>query len=152
MAHAKEVVTLMNVCMLTDGQGNALVLERAGTDWRGIAFPGGHVEFGESLTDAVIREVREETGLTVEHPRLVGVKDWLTEEGRSIVFMYRADRFTGTLVSSEEGRVFWTPLDTLTTLPLASGVKNDIRLLTEEDLSEHYIYPADGDDWQRVLK
>lgn len=152
MAHAKEIVTLMNACMVTDDAGQVLVLERVRTDWTGIAFPGGHVEFGESLTDSVIREVREETGLTIEQPRLVGVKDWLTSEGRSIVLMYRAERYSGILSSSDEGRVFWTPIDSLTTLPLAPGIENDIRLLTDETISEHYICPENEDQWQRVLK
>ena len=44
----------------------------------------------------------------IEHPVLCGIKDWMREDGtRFIVALYRADRFTGELNSSEEGRVFW---------------------------------------------
>jgi 8-oxo-dGTP diphosphatase len=45
------------------------------SNWPGVAFPGGHVEKGESFTDTVIREVQEETGLTISSPRLCGITD-----------------------------------------------------------------------------
>ena len=43
-------------------------------------FPGGIVEPGESAADGIIREVKEETGLTIHHPQLVGMKHWYTKE------------------------------------------------------------------------
>ena len=70
----------MNLCMVYDGQGNILVQNRRKRDWSGITFPGGHVEAGESFADAVIREVWEETGLTIEHPVLCGIKQWTEED------------------------------------------------------------------------
>lgn len=96
--------------MLTDGNGNVLVEDRKDPDWPGICFPGGHVEPGEAFTDSVVREVREETGLTIEDPRLCGVKQFQTDnDARYVVFFYRATKFTGTLHSSAEGEVFWLP-------------------------------------------
>ena len=59
-----EKVIITNMCMLRDGT-RVLVQDRIDPDWPGLTFPGGHVEQGESLTDAVIREVYEETGLTI---------------------------------------------------------------------------------------
>ena len=70
-----ETVTFTNMCMICDGD-KVLVQNRNDPDWPGITFPGGHVEKGESFVDAVVREVLEETGLTIFAPRLVGVKDW----------------------------------------------------------------------------
>ena len=67
--------------MVYDNQGNILVQDRLDPDWPGVTFPGGHVEPGESFTKAVIREVWEETGLIIEHPRLCGLKQFPEEDG-----------------------------------------------------------------------
>lgn len=71
-----ERVLFTNMCMISDGSGNVLVQDRLNPNWPGITFPGGHVEYGESFTDAMIREVFEETGLTVSNLQLCGIKDW----------------------------------------------------------------------------
>ena len=63
------------MCMIYDDAGNVLVQDRLNPNWPGITFPGGHVEVGEPFTDAVIREVREETGLTVSKLQMCGIKD-----------------------------------------------------------------------------
>lgn len=45
-----EQVKLMNMCMIVDADGRVLVQDRKKKDWDGLAFPGGKVEPGESLT------------------------------------------------------------------------------------------------------
>ena len=72
-----ETVTLTNMCMVYDDAGNVLVQDKVDKKWSGLTFPGGHIEKGESFVDSVIREVYEETGLTIEKPRICGTKDWL---------------------------------------------------------------------------
>ncbi len=140
-----ERVVLTNMCMVCDGKGNVLVEERLDPDWPGIAFPGGHVEPGESFTESVIREVREETGLTIKAPRLCGLKQFpLDGGGRYIVFLYRADRFSGELVSSEEGRVFWMKRSELEKAELPVSFAQTLRVFEEYDLEEHYIHWEDG--------
>lgn len=144
-----EQVNLMNMCMIRDGN-RVLVQNRLKSDWRGIAFPGGHVEDGESFTDAVIREVWEETGLTVEKPKLCGVKDYVKKNGtRSMVLLYCAEKFTGEVRSSEEGEVFWTELDSLHDMKLAPGFDGMLRVFLCEDLNEIF-WGRDADGW--VLK
>ena len=140
-----ERVVLTNMCMVCDGKGNVLVEERLDPDWPGIAFPGGHVEPGESFTESVIREVREETGLTIKAPRLCGLKQFpLDGGGRYIVFLYRADRFSGELVSSVEGSVFWLKRSELEKAELPVSFAQTLRIFEEYDLEEHYIHWEDG--------
>ena len=69
----KAVVTVL--CMVHDGT-RLLLQNRVKADWRGYTLPGGHVEKGESFVQAVTREMREETGLTVHAPRLCGIKQF----------------------------------------------------------------------------
>lgn len=145
-----EQVTFTNMCMIEDSEGRVVVQQRR-RSWKGVAFPGGHVEQGESFTRAVIREIREETGLTIEHPRLVAVKDWMDDDGsRYVVLLYRASRYTGKLTSSEEGDVWWQPLDRLTELPLASSMDIMLRAFLDEDVSEHLLVHDEG-GWHNLL-
>ena len=147
MGH-NEQVRLTNMCMVTDGNGNVLVQDRADPNWPGIVYPGGHVEYGESFRDSVIREVREETGITVLDPKLCGVKQFQTREGeRYVVLFYKADRFTGELKSSREGEVFWVPRKELGKYPLSVDFEDMVRVFEDPALSEFYYYMEDG-QWQ----
>ena len=59
---------LCNLCMVEDLENGKVVLQYRSpekTHWAGYAFPGGHIEEGESLVESVIREIYEETGLTI---------------------------------------------------------------------------------------
>ena len=96
-----EKVELTVLC-LVHRDGWYLLQDRVKEDWRGYALPGGHIEPGESIVDAVIREMKEESGLTVLHPRLCGVKQFPIEGGRYLVFLFEAHEFEGELCSSEE--------------------------------------------------
>ena len=147
-----EKTVLTNMCMIYDDDGNVLVQDRRDSDWGGITFPGGHVEKGESFTDAVIREVYEETGLTIETPQICGIKQWPEDDGsRYIVLFYKTSNFAGELKSSEEGEVYWTKLSRLKELPLARGMELMLRVFLEDEVSEYYIYEEDG-EWKHVLK
>ena len=121
-----ETVEFTNLCMVRDSD-RVLVIDRKKEDWPGITFPGGHVEAGESFTEAVIREVKEETGLRIASPQICGMKDWVEDGIRYVVLFYKTEKFDGELISSEEGEVWW------------------------EDLKEFFYY-QDREDWKYDLK
>lgn len=135
-----EEVELTNMCMVCDGKGNVLVQNKKGDrTWHGWNFPGGHVEQGEFVTPSVVREIREETGLTIENPKLCGIKEFHKEQDgkRFIVFLYVAGRFFGELRSSAEGDVFWYPLSELKrSKELADGFSEMLPVFTSDEISE----------------
>ena len=132
-------VELMNMCMISDrGNGRVLVQDKRGS-WAGITFPGGHVEHGESMMAGVIREVREETGLTVSGLTPCGLVEWCHTEKheRCMIFLYKTSCFTGELVDeTEEGRVFWMDIDELPTAALAPGIDSYLKLFLCDDANE----------------
>ena len=144
----EEKAVFTNMCMVTDNMGNVLVLDRQNPDWPGLTFPGGHVEPGESFTESVIREVWEETGLTIENPRLCGIKEFHKRKDgtRYIVFLYTADRFSGELKASGEGDIFWYPLEALAgSGKLIDGFGEMLSVFTQSHISEvYYEGTADG--------
>ena len=145
-----ERVILTNLCMIRDGS-KVLVEEKAGKGADGIIFPGGHVEEHEPIVDSVIREMKEETGLTIESPRLCGVKEWINEDGsRYVVFLFTADRFSGELVSSEEGRVFWMEKDEVLKSNWIWHMDSLMRIMADGAYSELYLDVQE--DWKAVLK
>lgn len=152
VVHTKDrsvKAVLMNLCMVCDGD-KVLVQNRVKEYYAGITFPGGHVEPGESLTAAVIREVYEETGLQIEKPRLCGIKNWEEEGKRYIVFLYRTEQFAGTLRSSEEGDVYWVLMDELKGMQLAEGMEETIELMQRDELGEYFAFQRE-DTWRREL-
>ena len=146
---------LTNLCMVEDLENGKVVLQYRSPErykkWSGYAFPGGHIEEGESLVESVIREVYEETGLTIADPKLVAVKDWsLDDGGRYIVFCYKATKFTGQLRSSEEGEVSWVKKDQLEKLDLSYDMLPLLEVMEDPDLSEFYYRKRTDDDWEKL--
>ena len=131
--------------------GEILLQNRAKGDWRGYAFPGGHVEPGESIMDSVIREMKEETGLTVRNLRLCGVKQFPIEEGRYLVLLFKTDSFTGELTSSEEGQMAWVAREAIPQLSTVNDFMELLAVFDRDDLTE-FLYVQNGNDWDVVLK
>lgn len=145
-----ETVELTVLCLIRR-DGNYLLQDRVKEDWKGFTMPGGHVEAGESIVDAVIREVREETGLTVRNPRLCGVKQFPIEEGRYIVFLFRAEEFDGELISSEEGQMRWVNEADLPYLDTVDDFAELLQVMLDDRLNE-FQYIVEGEEWRVVLK
>ena len=125
------------MCMVEDGRGNVLVQDRADKNWPGIVFPGGHVEPRESFVRAVVREMYEETGLTVENPVLCGVKQFWTEEGaRYVVLLFCANEYEGELRSSDEGEAIWVPRSELSVRRCVPKFDNLLKIFEDDRISE----------------
>lgn len=145
---------LCNLCMVEDLENGKVILQYRSPErykkWSGYAFPGGHIEEGESLAESVIREVYEETGLTIAAPKLVAVKDWEPDVGtRYIVFCYKATEFTGQLRSSEEGEVSWVEKDQLEKLDLSYDMLPLLEVMEDPDLSEYFYRKRTDDGWEK---
>ena len=138
------------MCMIQNGS-KVLVEDKIGKNIRGIIFPGGHVEEHEPIVDSVIREIKEETGLSIEAPKLCGVKNWIDDDGtRYIVFLFKTDKFSGTLKSSVEGEVFWVEIDEVLKLPWIWGMDSLMKVFVDGEYSEFFMNAKD--DWKSVLK
>lgn len=71
-----EKVKLMNMCKIVNSKEEKVLVQERVKSWKGIAFPGGKLEEGESIIKSVEREVYEETGLVVNNLKICGIKDW----------------------------------------------------------------------------
>ena len=93
MLCSQEVI-FTNLCKIRDGD-KVVVMERLNQDWPGVAFPGDHVERGESIVSSVIQEVKKETGLTVSNLELCGIQNWTdpTDHYRYLVFCCKTSHF-----------------------------------------------------------
>lgn len=138
----KSEIELTNMCLICDGN-KVLVQEKVGT--KGLVFPGGHVEEGESLLESVVREMKEETGLTIENPKVCGFKDWIQEDGtRYVVLLYKTHKFTGELKSSDEGRVFWIDRADIDSANLIWNMKELLEIFDTDLYSEFFFKIKDG--------
>ena len=110
--------------------GKILVVRRARAPAHGLyTLPGGVVEVGETLTQAVIREVQEETGMAIEPIALAGFREAILRdaEGRVerhfLILCFAAHWRAGEPVLSEElDEARWLDPAELATLPTTAGL------------------------------
>ena len=116
--------------------------------WIGV---GGHFEEGESPEECLLREVYEETGLTLTSYRLRGIITFVSDEWSSeYMHLYTADGFEGDLedamVNCKEGVLKWVPKTDLFGLSLWEGDKIFLKMLLEKDNIFSLKLEYKGDD------
>ena len=136
----KTPVELTNMCMIYDEQGNVLVEEKLVRNSKGLIFPGGHVENNESVAESMIREIKEETGLTISNLQFCGIKDWIEFDGsRYMVFLYKTSTYSGSIQSSSEGEIFWMPLKELKTKETLWHLDKMLEIFCDNGVTELYF-------------
>jgi len=98
--------------------------------WIGI---GGHFEQNESPEECLLREVREETGLTLHSWKFRGIITFMSNHcPTEYMCLYTSDDFSGTLCECDEGTLEWIPKNKVSSLPIWTGDKIFFKLLEEE--------------------
>ena len=97
--------------------------------WIGI---GGKFEENESPDDCLLREVKEETGLTLTARKCRGVVTFLSDVGNEYMYLFTADGFDGQLKECDEGDLQWVSRDFLYNLPMWEGDKIFLDLLWQD--------------------
>jgi 8-oxo-dGTP diphosphatase len=99
--------------------------------WIGI---GGKFEEGESPEDCMLREVMEETGLTVSSWRYRGIVTFVSDQwGTEYMHLFTTDSFSGVIKDCDEGELEWIAKEQLLSLPIWDGDKVFLRLLDSDE-------------------
>lgn len=149
MTHLPEKIILSNMCMIIKDD-EVLVQDRV-KSWCGVAFPGGHVELHESIVSSTIREIKEETGLTISNLKLCGIKQWFKDDIRNVCFLFETSTFEGELKSNDEGKNFFVKRSELKNYKLASNFEIMLQVFERDDINEHF-HERMFDDSEDILK
>lgn len=118
---------------------HVLLLDRQHDDFKGFIPPGGRVDFPESFVDGAVREVKEETGLTVHNIVFKGISEFVNPVGKAryIMFNYWTDHFEGELLENPpEGELHWVKIDEAKALPMQEDIRNRFDLFFEQGTFE----------------
>lgn len=137
MQNQKNVKNLTTLCYI-EKDDCYLMLHRVSKKndinkdkWIGV---GGHFQVNESPEDCLLREVKEETGLTLTSYQFRGIVTFITDglEEAEYMHLYTADEFEGELISCDEGTLEWVPKKDIYQLNLWEGDLIFHRLLDED--------------------
>ena len=145
----KKIPALSTLCHIKK-DGRYLIMHRVKKEkdinkdkWIGV---GGHFEYGESPEECLLREVKEETGLTLLHYKFRGIVTFVYGENVvEYMHLFDADEFEGELIECDEGELVWIPIDEVMNLPIWEGDKIFLKLLSENDdvFSLKLVYDTD---------
>ncbi len=124
------------LCYIHNTRGQTLLIHRIKKQhdlnhdkWIGV---GGKFEDKESPEECLLREVKEETGLTLTRYQYRGIVTFVSDEWETeYMHLFTADGFVGTLTTCDEGVLEWVNDDRVLTLPTWEGDRIFLRLLAE---------------------
>ena len=96
--------------------------------WIGI---GGHIEEGEAKEQALVREVKEETGLDIVSYTYRGEILFINDDYQEIMYLYTADKFEGDLIPCKEGELQWIDIDDVLKVPHWEGDEYFLKKILE---------------------
>lgn len=112
--------------------------------WIGV---GGKFEEGESPEECLLREVKEETGLTLLEYKFRGIITFISDEwGCEYMHLFTSARYEGELKECDEGELVWVPKNEIENLYLWEGDKIFLRLLQERDAFFSLKLRYEGDE------
>ena len=98
--------------------------------WIGV---GGNFEYGESPEECLLREVKEETGLTLLNYKFRGIVTFVYGENVvEYMHLFTSDSFEGEMTDCDEGELVWVPIKDVCSLPIWEGDKVFLKLLEED--------------------
>ena len=130
-------MTITTLCYI-ENDGKYLMLHRVKKQndinkgkWTGV---GGHAEDQESTEECLLREVKEETGLTLTSYKFRGLVTFINSECESeLMCVFTADGYTGELIECNEGELCWVDKKIVPELPTWEGDKVFLNLLLSEE-------------------
>ena len=98
--------------------------------WIGV---GGHIEPSETKEEALIREIKEETGLTIKSYKYRGELIFINNDFSEVMYLYTSDDFLGEVIDCDEGDLHWVSKDKIMDLNLGEGDRAFLSLLINSD-------------------
>ena len=125
------------LCYIQNDNGQTLLLHRVKKEndlnkdkWIGV---GGKFEDKESPEDCLLREVKEETGLTLTSYKYRGIVTFISDVWETeYMHLFTADKFTGTIITCSEGTLEWVDNDILYSLPTWEGDRIFLELIRKD--------------------
>jgi len=148
-------VELTTMVMVRDKDTGKVLVQDRKKSWKGLSFPGGHVEDGESFYDCAVREIKEETGLHVENLKLCGVTHWHNSEtfDRYLVFLYKTGDYSGELLAEcDEGKNLWITIEEMRNTPSENDMLQYLPMFFDEKHSEAFGLWREDDPWTIIFK
>ena len=133
----RYIMKITTLCYI-EHDGQYLMLHRIKKEndinegkWIGV---GGHAENGESPEECLLREVKEETGLTLTSYRFRALITFISDKQEpELMCLFTADEFSGKLITCNEGDLKWVDKTIVPTLPTWEGDAIFLKLLLENE-------------------